>query len=96
MVSGPSRRGDSGFTVLVIVGPLKKIVIEPEGGARVFLREKVFFLSPSILSRIYFSFMYHKIIRPASSDSQNRSHNLSERFEGEVAAVFLFFFYFLF
>ena len=96
MVSGPSRRGDTGFAVLVIVGPLKKIVIEPEGGARVFLREKNIFLPPSILSRICFSFLYHKIVRPASSDSQNRSHNLPERFEGKMTAVFLFFFYFLF
>ena len=54
------------------------------------------FLPPSTLSRICFSPLDHKIVRPASSDSQNRSHNLPERFEGEVAAGFLFFFYFLF
>ena len=50
-------------------------------------------LPPSILNRIYFSSLDNKIVRPASSDSQNRSHNLSEWFEGEVAAVFLLFYF---
>ena len=54
MVSGPSRRGDSGFTVLVIVGPLKKIVIEPEGGARVFLKGKVLFVFLNFELNLFF------------------------------------------
>jgi len=58
-------------------------------------REK-YFLPSSTLSRICFSFLDHKTVRPASLDSQNRSHNLPERFQGEVAAGFLFFFYFSF
>ena len=52
---------------------------------------KPFFLPPSILGRICFFSLYNKIVRPASSDSQNRSHNLPEWFDGEVAAIFLFF-----
>jgi len=39
--------------------------------------------------------MDNKIICPASSDSQNRSHNFSERFEGEMAAVFPFLLFFI-
>jgi len=39
--------------------------------------------------------MDNKIICPASSDSQNRSHNLPERFEGEMEAVFAFLLFFI-
>jgi len=65
-------------------------------GYGLFIFGKKSFLPSSTLSRICFTSIDHKTVRPASSNSQNRSHNLPERFEGEVAAIFLFLFYFLF
>ena len=50
---------------------------------------KKFFLSPSTLDRICFSFQNNETIRSASSNSRNRSHDLLERVWGR-------FFYFSF
>ena len=58
--------------------------------------KKKSFLPPSTLSQICFYSLDYKTVRSASSDSQNRSHNLPERFEGEVAAIFYFSFIFYF
>ena len=64
--------------------------------AAIEIRRKKFFLPSSTLSQICFSSLDNKTVRPAFSDSQNRSHNLPEPFDDDVTAVFLLFFYFLF
>ena len=60
----------------------------------VIIRNKSFF-SPKTLVRICFSSLDNEIIHLDSLDSRNSSHNLSERFEAHMAAVFIpFYVYF--
>jgi len=64
----------------VSTGPYVLELWSQMGHLQRYGKEKKYFLPPWTLGRVHFSSLNFKTSRPASSDSQNRLHDLLERF----------------